>query len=443
MKHLIACGVLTLVLLTSAYAQNVTNMLGTNGTFSIKNGLTEYFTLSQSTGDVSIAKTLRLETTTGTNVGVLYMGADKFLHNFGFGCLHFGANSGNAFNLGAFNTAVGHSTLFFNTSGAANSVFGYIAMPLNTTGGANSAFGFVSLFFNTTGSYNAAFGSTSLVNNTTGMYNSAFGDSALALNTTGDSNSAFGHLSLGSNTTGSQNSAFGRSSLRSNTTGSFNTALGHISGSNITTGSNLTQIGYASQPTTGTATNQFTLGNNTLQFLRCNVTSITSLSDARDKRNIKDLSLGIDFLMKLKPRTFNWDKREWYGDNVSDGTKIQEAPTAGFIAQELDEIQTTAGAEWLNLVLKDNPEKWEATAGNLLPVIVKAVQELRLENEKLKNENDELINESKEFESILSELEEAQAMLTLEIEKMKPQEVNEVKLPQSKLTGQQLTEEKK
>ena len=113
----------------------------------------------------------------------------------------------------------------------------------------------------------------------------------------------------------------------------------------------------------------------------------------RDKKNIKDLSLGLDFITKLKPRQFNWDKREWYEDNKSDGSKMKEAPTAGFIAQELDEVQTTENAEWLNLVLKDNPEKWEATYGNLLPVMVKAIQDLKSEKDneiaELKNENDE------------------------------------------------------
>jgi len=36
-----------------------------------------------------------------------------------------------------------------------------------------------------------------------------------------------------------------------------------------------------------------------------------------------------------------------------------------------DEVQTTENAEWLNLVLNRYPEKWEASAGNLLPVMVK------------------------------------------------------------------------
>ena len=133
------------------------------------------------------------------------------------------------------------------------------------------------------------------------------------------------------------------------------------------------------EPTSASATNQITLGNNQITSLRCNVTTITALSDSRDKKNIKDLDLGIDFLMKLKPRIYNWDKREWYENNMSDGSKMKEEPTAGFIAQELDEAQTTEKAEWLNLVLKDNPEKWEATPGNLLPIMVKAIQDLKAE----------------------------------------------------------------
>ncbi len=84
---------------------------------------------------------------------------------------------------------------------------------------------------------------------------------------------------------------------------------------------------------------------------------------------------------------------------------MTEAPTAGFIAQELDELQQSADAEWLNLVLKDNPEKWEATYGNLLPVMVKAIQELKSENDELKDK--------------LAKLEEMQIMLAGEISKMK------------------------
>jgi len=104
--------------------------------------------------------------------------------------------------------------------------------------------------------------------------------------------------------------------------------------------------------------------------------------------------------MKIKPRQFNWDKREWYENNNLDGSKIKETPTAGFIAQELDEVQTNENAEWLNLVLKDNPEKLEATYGNLLPVMVKAIQELKSENDVLKKDNEKLSAEVESFKSL-------------------------------------------
>ena len=46
-------------------------------------------------------------------------------------------------------------------------------------------------------------------------------------------------------------------------------------------------------------------GNSSISSLRCNVNSISSLSDMRDKKNIRDLSLGLDFLMTIKPTEGN------------------------------------------------------------------------------------------------------------------------------------------
>ena len=47
---------------------------------------------------------------------------------------------------------------------------------------------------------------------------------------------------------------------------------------------------------------------------------------------------------------------------------------AGFIAQELQEAQK--GIEYLDLVMEENPDKLEAKQGKLIPVLVKAIQEL-------------------------------------------------------------------
>jgi hypothetical protein len=108
------------------------------------------------------------------------------------------------------------------------------------------------------------------------------------------------------------------------------------------------------------------------------VQTISALSDRRDKKDIEELPLGIDFINTLKPVKFTW--------NMRDGAKVGQQE-AGFIAQDLDEAQIDAGAEdYLSLVLKNNPEKLEASYGKLVPVLVKAVQDLSNEIAKLKKE---------------------------------------------------------
>jgi len=434
------------------YSQSdIVNTLGTGGIFSIKNGSTTFFSLSQSDGRITLPVT-----TSPSNLGVIFKGTDRFIHDFtptGAPGLNtfIGINSGN-FTMSApngyessYNTALGSNTLTSNTTGSNNTAVGSSSLKFNTTGDYNTALGYSTLRSNTTGFNNTAVGMIALVDNTTGTGNTALGSATLQFNTTGLSNTASGYASLNSNTTGYENTSSGAGSLYLNTTGSgntavgynslqvnttgyqntavghhslqnnngnYNTALGYNAGSSVTTGANLTLLGIDANPSSGTAINQITLGNTFVTSLRCNVQNISSLSDARDKKNIKDLNLGIDFLMKLKPRIFNWDRREWYPDNISDGSKMKEEPTAGFIAQELDEAQTSENAEWLNLVLKDNPEKLEATPGNLLPIIVKAIQDLKKENDELKATNTELMSKLNKFEQI-------ENMLASEIEELK------------------------
>ena len=61
---------------------------------------------------------------------------------------------------------------------------------------------------------------------------------------------------------------------------------------------------------------------------------------------------------------------------------------AGFIAQELQAAQK--GSEYLDLVYDVNPEFLEAKQGNLLPVMVKAIQELSAKNDALAAEVEQL-----------------------------------------------------
>ena len=121
----------------------------------------------------------------------------------------------------------------------------------------------------------------------------------------------------------------------------------------------------------GRLVNEVTLGDGAISSLRCADTSISSVSDRRDKTDIVDLPVGLDFINSVRPVKFKWQTRE--GIPSKDG-KIR----AGFIAQELQEAQT--GSEYLDLVYDANPDKLEAKQGKLIPVLVNAIKELSAKN---------------------------------------------------------------
>jgi hypothetical protein len=183
------------------------------------------------------------------------------------------------------------------------------------------------------------------------------------------------------NQSGLYNIAIGSMSLVQSS-GNQNIAIGAGAGSSsspfLTTGSNNIIIGTFADVSNSTVSNEITLGNSSITKLRSMVTSITSLSDRRDKTDIVDISEGIDLIKQLKPVTFTWNTR----DKAKVGLK-----SAGFIAQDLLALQkaSSIGAN-LDLVSEDNPDKLEARYNNLLPVMVKAIQDQQVIIEELKRE---------------------------------------------------------
>ena len=271
------------------------------------------------------------------------------------------------------NSAIGDGALQSNTTGSYNTANGVNALQSNTTGYSNNASGFQALYSNTTGYNNTANGLNALYSNTTGYNNTANGLNALYSNTTGYYNTANGVNALYSNTTGYNNTANGLSALYSNTTGNTNTAIGFQAGYGATgtnansTGSNNTFIGNEAVGSSATASNVITLGNPAIATLRCQVTTITALSDRRDKKDIVPLGNGLGLINALNPVSFVW--------NMRDGKKVG-IPEIGFIAQELEEAQKQSGLTVPNLVYADNPERLEASPSTLIPILVRAVQEL-------------------------------------------------------------------
>ena len=208
------------------------------------------------------------------------------------------------------------------------------------------------------GSGQVAFGYQALISQTSGNKNSAFGFECLESLTTSGDNAAFGY-EAGDKVTGAQNTLFGSQAGSSGT-------------NDLTSGDNNTLIGYNAEASAATVSNEITLGNSSIATLRCQVTSITALSDKRDKENIQPSTYGLDLINKLKPVTFDW--------NTRDGAKVG-VKDLGFIAQDLQEVDN----ENLKLVYDNNPEKLEASYGRLVPVLVKAIQELKAEIELLKS----------------------------------------------------------
>jgi len=267
-----------------------------------------------------------------------------------------------------FNTFLGAEAGVSITTGLSNVGVGYSALSGNTSGLYNVAVGYAALSVNTTGRDDAAVGYEALLSNISGLGNVAVGYSALRANTIGDENVAIGRNSLRVSTTGNKNVAVGEASLNSILTGRQNTAIGTETGTTLTAGNNNVLVGFSAQPSAASVSNEFTLGNSSITTLRCQQTTITALSDARDKTDVKDLSYGIPFIQALRPVEFEW--------NTRDKTKVG-VKDIGFIAQELDEVeQQFNSTDYTRLVYKSNPEKLEATYMRTYPILVKAVQEL-------------------------------------------------------------------
>jgi len=169
------------------------------------------------------------------------------------------------------------------------------------------------------------------------------------------------------------------------------TYLGHQTGNGAgnLTGENQIVIGRNAAPSSGSVDNEITLGDSNITALRCAVTSITSLSDERDKSEIKDLEYGLAFIDALQPREFVWDNRaetrtEVDEDNNETEVEFYSANKGkkdfGFIAQEVQELDN----DTLRLVYSENEDKLELSYGKIVPILVKAIQELKEEVELLK-----------------------------------------------------------
>jgi hypothetical protein len=166
-------------------------------------------------------------------------------------------------------------------------------------------------------------------------------------------------------------------SLSANTTGYMNTALGVFAGSNITTGINNTAIGYDAQVPSGTSSNQVRIGNTSVTYAGVQV-AWTITSDKRWKQNILPLNHGLGFISKLNPVSY-------IRKNDENGKTEY-----GFIAQEVEDVLKEYNIDKSGMITVDDNGMYELRYNDLLAPMVKAIQELKTENDELKKEINEL-----------------------------------------------------
>jgi hypothetical protein len=376
------------------------------------------------------------------------VGGALTLNTTGLNNSAFGAGSLASNTTGGYNSAFGMQALLSNTTASSNTAVGYQSGYSNVTGTQltfigyqagyantsdyNTGVGYRALASNTSGNFNVAVGTGAATTTTTGVGNSVLGVNALLSNTTGGSNVAIGTQALNTNTTASNNTAVGYQAGYSST-GTLNTYLGSLagytnttnalvavgykagylyntgvesngsvfvgyqsgaavtsghdnaffgggSGALITTGSKNTILG-AYQGNNGgldirTASNYIVLSdgdgnplayvqnavNNWYQKSNSTLWSITS--DARIKKNVTSLESGLNVISALRPVEFDYIENDKHD--------------IGFIAQEYQTVLPAQISEGEDGMLSLNQ--------NLVPYLVKAIQELKAEVDSLKQQ---------------------------------------------------------
>jgi hypothetical protein len=93
-------------------------------------------------------------------------------------------------------------------------------------------------------------------------------------------------------------------------------------------------------------------------------TSISAISDATLKENVRDLETGLTEVMALRPRRFDWIN--------GDATNV-----AGFVAQEVEQVLPELVADYIYNKDEEGNDitKKSLKMGDILPTLVKAIQE--------------------------------------------------------------------
>jgi hypothetical protein len=270
-------------------------------------------------------------------------------------------------------------------TGANNVYIGANAAKANTSGDGNVAIGKDAFISNTTGASNIAIGIDALDGCDAENNNIAIGQDVLGGSVAGgEFNTAVGNYSLDALTSGDYNVAVGYNSGGVVTTGGTNTLIGVEAGYQLTEGSNNTLVGLEagrtqSPATITTGSNNIVLGNNSVANAYIKV-DWTVTSDKRDKTDVKEFNMGLDFVNALNPVTYRWDMRSDYPNSTPDGTHKKPKLFSGLIAQDVEILEREYGYKVeddtavITSVTEDG--NYGLNYSKFVPVLINAVKEL-------------------------------------------------------------------
>lgn len=156
----------------------------------------------------------------------------------------------------------------------------------------------------------------------------------------------------------------------------------------------MTAIGYNA---VSTGDNRIRIGNSSVTNIGGQV-SWTTLSDGRYKQHIAENVKGLDFILKLRPVTYNLDIHALNKDlQVRDTSEwsskydIEKICFSGFIAQEVESTAKSIDYEFSGVDKPLNPNgQYGLRYAEFVVPLVKAMQEQQQQIESLKKENEEI-----------------------------------------------------
>jgi hypothetical protein len=389
---------------------------GTSGVSSFSGGSTGLTPSSPATGDVVLGGTLGIASggtgaanaaTARSNILPSYTGnASKVLAvNSGATDVEWitnTANTGNiTFSTNTISTSGTNQDMLLVPNGTGRVyINGLQVGPGKGSSSTNTVFGSSAGNSFTSGTYNVTIGHFAGNAITSGSENICIGFAGDLNLKTSSANTYIGHFA-GSYPSGSANVAIGRTALGLAGAGNSNTAIGYQALLNSAGYSNSSGLG-ASTDVTGS--NQVQLGNSSTTTYAYG--AVQNRSDVRDKADIQDTDLGLNFVMALKPRKFRWDMREDYKPPMPDiNTSTQEQMSAwkkacdlgnithngskkrnrfhqGLIAQEVKATMDAMGVDfggYQDHLIKDGQDVKSIGYNELIAPLIKAVQELKAE----------------------------------------------------------------